>query len=1502
MTSRKDLFKYLQNCFSGGKSSRRSRNGHSNGVGNPEVMEERLLLTVDLQDVLFNSAVVTSVRPTERIDSYFVKFSTPQNVTTLQQATGASAITPSQFVDNGFTFNFANGMTLQQSANLFGGMNDLDYLHPNVSRVQQTRAVPNDPLYNNQWHLNNTGQGGGRAGADINVEGVWDNYTGNGVTIGIVDDGLELDHEDIAPNVNTLIDFDWLGNDNDPSPGAGDFHGTAVAGLASAKGNNGIGVSGSAWDSELVGLRLIGGPVSDQDEAEALTHELNTIDIYNNSWGPFDNGRIAFIGPQALAALERAATTGRNGLGNIHTWAGGNGGDFTNDNVNYDPYANSRFTIAVGASTNLGVRAAYSDPGASLVVVSPSQDGAPNGTLGLVTTDITGASGYDPSNYASDFGGTSGATPIVSGVIALMLEANPNLTYRDVTDILVHTASRLDPGNADWTQNGAGLWVNHEYGFGQIDAGAAVAAALTHTTLAPEESHTTGTISVAQAIPDAGSGSVSRVVNIGSANAIDSLEYVEIVVNATHGDVGHLEIVLTSPSGTRSILSESRLDPTDNLNFVFSTVRNWDESSLGNWTLEVTDQQAGSTGILNSFELRFYGTPNQFLNVIETGGATRVSDLGQSDTFDIVLPTQPASDVLLTVTTTDASEASVTPTTVRFTPLNWSTPQTITVNGVTDLIPDGNQTSEVVITDGTDSVRVSVTSVDDDGTVPGPPVFTSPGQLPDTNRPIFTWTPGIRSSRYDLDVFNHVTGDLVQSADSIAANSFAFPSPFPDGLYRAVLTPFNSVGQAGILSEPLIFNIGDPIIPARPTIVSPTTGSLLNVNTPTIVWNGVVGAVNYELYITNGGRVRRVTVPGVDIGNGQLAYTVTDALAEGTTSVWIRGLNFFNDAGQWSAATRFTVDAFAPPSTPSFTAPLLSVTSNAFPIFEWTRGGASATAYQLWVAELRDGTGTPQVPAIYDRVIHLTNYEELNYQHFSNLNEKNHRAWVRAFNAAGEASAWSSFVEFTVDVPAPSKPVVDAIENTQDTTPRITWSLPDATPGTTYRLWVNNLSTGQSRIIDQSGIGTLTYTPVDSVGQGRLAVWVQATNATGERGPWSDRAIVNVDVQPPPAPVVTGPIAEPDSGSDIIVTEFPTFSWDAAFNAVRYELWVNHVDSGTGRIIHETNIRDFQFTSLLALPQGRFVAWVRGINIADEVGEWSSAFRFSLDVPTPVQPVIIAPTSNSVGTVEDTTPTIVWTASIPSASYEIEIYNAATNELVLRQAGLTETNYTVPTVLPETEFRIRVRGVNSIDETGPWSPDYFITIDEPNATTPVALAPTGTVSNTSVNFVWRHSADSVRYEILVRDLVRQETIVIQAETFNVNAGAGTADFRYDLPDGTYRFWVRAFNSQGTASGWSNSLSFIVDNPLVSLEPEVDGDQLLASLRFVETPFELRDVEVAAEAENVSKSDHVPASPEGSQEDGSGNQQQDDSTLMEAVMAEFASPENQAALQIEDRKS
>ena len=307
-------------------------------------------------------------------------------------------------------------------------------MYPLVQSEATTRYVPSDTFFLQQWHLRNTGQGGGTAGADANVTAAWDRLTaaggrvdGTGVTIGIVDDGLWGQHPDLAPNYDAASSYDFVGGD--PNPSAGD-HGTSVAGVAAARGDNSLGVTGVAFDARLAGLRLLGSGQNDATEAAALTYAPGSVDVYNNSWGPFDDGeRFEAPGPLATAAIEQAATLGRGGLGAVHVWAGGNGGP--DDDANRDGYASSRYTIGVAAHSNFGTQSGYSEDGASLLVSAPSN----GGSLGITTT-----SPYNNFGYTNSFGGTSSAAPLVSGVIALMLEANPALTYRDVQAILVDTA------------------------------------------------------------------------------------------------------------------------------------------------------------------------------------------------------------------------------------------------------------------------------------------------------------------------------------------------------------------------------------------------------------------------------------------------------------------------------------------------------------------------------------------------------------------------------------------------------------------------------------------------------------------------------------------------------------------------------------------------------------------------------------------------------------------------------------------------------------------------------------------------------------------------------------------------------------------------------------------------------------------------------------------------------------------------------------------------------
>jgi len=294
---------------------------------------------------------------------------------------------------------------------------------PNVEIAQQQylfetvkHVIPSEPGLSNQWHLNNTGQFGGVAGMDANVFPAWDIdlgggdfVDGEGVTIAVVDDGVQYTHPGILPNYSAPTSYDFKDDDSDPSPlifvdpdSEDEGHGTSVSGIAAGAVDGSCGV-GAAYAANISGIRLVSGSISDSQVSQSLIYAYNSNDIYNNSWG-FSSIVYPSTFFQTATAIEQGVMNGRNGLGTIYTWASGNSyrpydagfGDYVylGYNVNNDWPANSRYTIAVGAVNNQGTQSYYSTPGAALIVAAPSS----GKTIGTYTTDLIGADGYESGN------------------------------------------------------------------------------------------------------------------------------------------------------------------------------------------------------------------------------------------------------------------------------------------------------------------------------------------------------------------------------------------------------------------------------------------------------------------------------------------------------------------------------------------------------------------------------------------------------------------------------------------------------------------------------------------------------------------------------------------------------------------------------------------------------------------------------------------------------------------------------------------------------------------------------------------------------------------------------------------------------------------------------------------------------------------------------------------------------------------------------------------------
>lgn len=509
----------------------------------------------------------------------------------------------------------------------------------------QNKYIPNDALFSKQWHLRNTGQSAGTPGIDAHVTTVWDTYKGAGITIGIVDDGLQFTHPDLAANYVASLSYDFYDGDEDPSPliveddpdtffddAYGDYHGTSVAGVAAAVAGNLIGVSGAAPQAKLAGLRLTSGEAFPSDEADAEGWENQVIQIKNNSWGPPDGYPwvLGTLPSVVRSAYQDATTFGRGGLGTIITVAAGNGRDM-DDQSNKDGYANSIYTFAIGAVAGTGAQSYYSESGANLITCAPS-----NGGAGIYTTDLVGTDGYNSHedsspitqrDYTDEFGGTSSATPLASGVIALMLQANPQLGWRDVKEILLRSGKKLSPTDADWISRTGGqpslpvIKHNHRFGGGMVDAGAAVALALNWTQLGLMTSMA-HSFSGTQAIPDKNTTGTTVSLDF-TTDAPMRVEQVEVMMTMPHPYRGDVNIQLVSPSGVVSQLALysvedggeedfSLIDPLPAnqrgyFGWTFSSMRHWGESSKGVWKVVFKDLKSGNVGQVTGVTVRLHG-------------------------------------------------------------------------------------------------------------------------------------------------------------------------------------------------------------------------------------------------------------------------------------------------------------------------------------------------------------------------------------------------------------------------------------------------------------------------------------------------------------------------------------------------------------------------------------------------------------------------------------------------------------------------------------------------------------------------------------------------------------------------------------------------------------------------------------------------------------------------------------------------------------------------------
>uniref|UniRef100_A0A672PKV5 Furin-1-like n=1 Tax=Sinocyclocheilus grahami TaxID=75366 RepID=A0A672PKV5_SINGR len=461
---------------------------------------------------------------------------------------------------------------------------------------------PTDPKFPQQWYLYNPSHG------DLNVKEAWaQGFTGRGVVVTILDDGIEKDHPDLARNYDPDASYDVNDRDPDPQPRYTQLndnrHGTRCAGEVAAAANNGVCGVGVAYNTKIGGVRMLDGEVTDVVEAQSLSLNSQHIHIYSASWGPEDDGKTV-DGPAKLAkeAFLQGVTEGRGGLGSIFVWASGNGGR-ERDSCNCDGYTNSIYTLSISSTTQYGNVPWYSEACSSTLATTYS-----SGNLNekqIVTTDLR-------KKCTDSHTGTSASAPLAAGIIALALEANMNLTWRDMQHLVVRTSRPAHLITNDWRTNGVGRLVSHSYGYGLLDASAMVALAQNWSSVGPQHKCVINMLTEPRDIRKHLIFSRSVEACSGQPDFVSSLEHVQARLTLTYNHRGNLAVHLISPLGTRSTLLAPRAQDNSAEGFndwAFMTTHSWDEDPRGEWTLEIENVAAlNDYGILSQFTLILYGT------------------------------------------------------------------------------------------------------------------------------------------------------------------------------------------------------------------------------------------------------------------------------------------------------------------------------------------------------------------------------------------------------------------------------------------------------------------------------------------------------------------------------------------------------------------------------------------------------------------------------------------------------------------------------------------------------------------------------------------------------------------------------------------------------------------------------------------------------------------------------------------------------------------------------
>jgi subtilisin family serine protease len=573
--------------------------------------------------VLVDPATQEPVLYTENLFVKFVDTADPDDCVAVLRGAGLSIKDEPDYATNAYFVAAPEG-TGQKVFEIAASLlkrKDVEFCHPELIRQRARKQISPQ-----QWHLKKATIAGAIVDAHAHVEAAHQITRGEGVTIAIIDDGVDIHHAEfggagkiVAPRDATLRTDDPTPKDPfGTGPDDGENHGTACAGVACGNGTGGA--SGVAPGARLMPIRLASG-LGSQREAEAFKWAADHgADVISCSWGPEDGAwwdasdplhRQVFQLPASTRlAIDHVVSSGRGGKGCVVLFAAGNG----NESADNDGYASYAKVIAVAACNDRNTRSVYSDFGSAVWCAFPSSDFGHSPfdhpeplTTGIWTTDRVGADGYNvgkPSDgdaagsYTNSFGGTSSACPGAAGVVALVLSVNPSLKQPEVKELLKRACDRIDPQGGGYDSSGH----SPKYGHGRLNARTAVELA------APAPQNRISVTRTFDApIPDL--QTVAFTLDVSAAEAVEALT---ATVDLKHTYIGDLIIRLEPPASTgvnalvlhnRAGGSTKNLKKTYDASITPALAGLAGKSCKGKWRFTIQDAAAEDFGTLVSLAL-----------------------------------------------------------------------------------------------------------------------------------------------------------------------------------------------------------------------------------------------------------------------------------------------------------------------------------------------------------------------------------------------------------------------------------------------------------------------------------------------------------------------------------------------------------------------------------------------------------------------------------------------------------------------------------------------------------------------------------------------------------------------------------------------------------------------------------------------------------------------------------------------------------------------------------